>query len=195
MVFPLVMYGCESWAHLKKGWAPKNWCFEIVLLEYTLESRLDCKDIKQVYPKKNQSWIFIGRTDAETEAPIFWPPNEQSQLIGKDPDAGKGWGQEKKGMTKDEMVRWHHQLNGHEFVWTLGDSEGQGSLVCCSSWGHKVSDMTEHLNNKNERLISLQYCDGFCRTSTWIIIRYTYVPVLLNSPSHLPPTSLPIPLL
>ena len=176
----------------RKGWVPKNWCFGIVLLEYTLESHLDSKEIKPVHPKENQSWIFIGRTDAETEAPIFGPPDEQSQLIGKDLDAGKCWGQEKKGMTKDEMVGGHHQLNGHEFVWTLGDSEGQGSLVCCGSWGYKESDMTEQLNNKNERLISLLYCDGFCHTSTWIIIRYTYVPVLLNSPSHVPPHPTPL---
>ena len=103
---------------------------------------LDSKKIKPVNPKGNQRWIFIGRTDAEAEAPILGPPDVKNWLIGKDPDAGKDWGQKEKGVTKDEMVRWHHQLNGHEFVQAPGDSEEQGSLVCCSSWGRKESDMT-----------------------------------------------------
>ena len=107
-----------------------------VVLEKTLESPLDCKEIKPVHPKGNQSWIFIGRTDAEAEAPVIWPPDAKSQLIiRKDPDAGKDWRQEEKGTTEDEMVGWHHWLNGREFEKTLGDSEGQGSLVCCSPWG------------------------------------------------------------
>ena len=134
MVFPVVMYGCESWT-IKEGWALKNWCFQIVVLEKTLESPLDCKGIKPVNPKGNQSWIFTGRTEAET--PILWPPNAKSQLTGKDPDAGKDWGQKEKGMIEDEMVGWHHQLNGHEVEQTPGDSVGQGSLVCCSPWGCK----------------------------------------------------------
>ena len=99
----------------KESWAPKNWCFWIVVLEKTLESPLDCKEIQPDHPKADQSLIFIGKTDAEAEAPIFWPPDEKSWLIGKDPDAGKDWRQEEKGMTEDEMVGWHHQLNGHEF--------------------------------------------------------------------------------
>ena len=111
-----------------------------MVLEKPLESFLDSKEIKPVNPKGNQPWIFIGRTDAEAEAPIFWPPDEKSQLIGKDPDAGKDWRQEEKGTTEDEMVGWQHQLNGHEFEQTLGDSERQGSLACCSPWGHKQSD-------------------------------------------------------
>ena len=103
---------------------------------------------KGVNPKGNQPWIFIGKTDAEAKAPILWPPDVKSQLTGKDPDAGKDWRQEEKGMTEDEMVGWHHQLNGHEFEQTLGDSERQGGLACCSSWGHKGLATTEQLNNK-----------------------------------------------
>ena len=110
------------------------------MLEKTLESPLDSKEIKPVNPKGNQPWIVIGRTDAE--APILWPPDVKSQLIGKDPDAEKDWSQEEKGTTEDEMVGWHHRLNGHEFEQTLGDSEGQESLVCCSPWGRKESDTT-----------------------------------------------------
>ena len=119
----------------------------MVVLEKTLESPLDCKEIKPVSPKGNQPGIFIGRTDAEAEAPVLWPPYAKSQLIGKDPDGGKDWGQEEKGMTEDEMTGWHHWLNGHVFVQTLGDGEGQGSLVCCSAWGHKESNTIERLNN------------------------------------------------
>ena len=128
----------------KEGWTSKNWCTQIVVLEKTLESPLDCKEIKPVNPKGNQPWIFIGRTDAE--APILWPPDAKSWLIGKDPDAGKDWRQEEKGVTEDEMVGWHQWLTGHEIEQSPGDSEGQGSLACCSSWGHKESDMTEWLN-------------------------------------------------
>ena len=116
--------------------------FWTVMLEKTLESPLDFKEIKLVNPKGNQSWIFIGRTDAEAEAPTLWPPDVKSQLIRKDSDAGKDWEQEEKGATEDEMVGWHHWLNGHEFEQTPGDSEGQGSLACCSSWDHKVLDTT-----------------------------------------------------
>ena len=122
----------------KEGWALKNWCFE---------SLLDCKEIKSVNPKGNQSWIFIGGTVAETEASIVWPPDAKSQLIGKDPNAGKDWRQEEKGRTEDEIVGWYHPLNGHEFEQVLRDGEGQGSLACCSPWGGKESDMTEQMNN------------------------------------------------
>ena len=111
MVFPVVMYGCESWT--KK--APKNWCFWTMVLEKTLENPLDCKEIQPVHPKGDQSWVFIGRTDAEGETPILWPPHAKSWLTGKDPDAGRDWGQEEKGMTEDELFGWHHSLNGHEF--------------------------------------------------------------------------------
>ena len=112
MVFPVVTYGCEM--DYKESWAPKNWCFWTVVLK-TLESPLDFKEIQPVYPKGNQSWIFTGRTDVEAEAPVPWPPDAKSWLIWKDPDAGKDWGQEEKGMTEDEMVGWHHRFNGHEF--------------------------------------------------------------------------------
>ena len=132
----------------KEGWVPKNWCFWTVGLEKTLESPLDCKEIKQVNPKGNQPWIVSGRTEAEAEAPIFWPPDAKSQLIRKDPDVGKDWRQEEKGMTKDETVGLHYQFNGHEFEQALGDGEGQGSLAHCSPRGHKASDTTEQPNNK-----------------------------------------------
>ena len=134
---PVVMYRWESWT-IKKGWAPKNLCFQISVLKQTLENLLNCKEIKPVNPKGNQPWIFLGRTDAEAEAPIFSPPNVKSQLTGKDPDAGKNLRQEENGTIEGEMVGWHHQLNGHEFEQTLGESEGQGSLVCCSPWGCRV---------------------------------------------------------
>ena len=134
----------------KEGWVPKNWCFQTVVLENTLESPLDSKEIKPVNPKGNQSWIFIGRTDAE--ASLLWPPDAKSQLIRKDLDTGNNWGQENKGVTEDETVGWHYRLNGHEFEQTPGDGEGQGGLVCCSPWGCKELDMTEPPNNKGSLL-------------------------------------------
>ena len=124
----------------------KNWCFWIVVLEKTLESPLDCKEIQPVHPKGDQSWVFIGRTDVEAETTIFWPPEAKSWLIWKDPDAGENWGQKEKGTTEDEMVGWHHRLNGHGFGWTPGVGDGQGGLACCSPWGHRESDTTEWLN-------------------------------------------------
>ena len=125
----------EGWVPKKEAQEPKNWCFWTVVLEETLESPLDCKENKPVNPKGNQTWIFTGRTDAEAEASILWLPDSKNWVIGIDSDAGKDWGQEEKGMTEDEMVGGHHWLNGHEFEQTLGDNEGQGSLVCCSPWG------------------------------------------------------------
>ena len=126
----------------KEGWALKNWCFWTVVLEKTPESPLDCKEIKPVHPKGNQPWIFIGRTDATAEAPILWPPDVKSQLNGKDPDAGKDWSQEDKGATEDEMVGWHHQLNGPKFEQAPEDGERQESMARYSSWDHKESDTT-----------------------------------------------------
>ena len=120
-----------------------------MLLEKTLESPLDCKEIQPVNPKANQSWELIRKTDAEAEAPILWPPDVKSWLIGKDPDAGKDWRQEEEGMTEDEMVAWHHWLNGHDFEQAPGDSEGQGSLACYSAWGRTELDTMEQLNNNN----------------------------------------------
>ena len=122
----------------KEGWVLKKWCFQIVVLEKTLESPLDCKEIKPINPKRNPPWIFFGRNDAKAETPVLWPPYAKSWLIWKDPDVGKDCGQEEKGTTEDKMVGWHHWLNGHEFEQTLVASEGQGSLVFWSSWGHKV---------------------------------------------------------
>ena len=131
----------------KEAWAPTNWYFLIVVLKNTLESSLDSKEIKLAYLKGNQPWIFIGRTDAETKAPRLWPPGVKSLHIGKDSDAGKDWKQKEKWEAEDKMVREHHQLNGQEFEQSPGDSEGQGSLVCCSPWSRKEKDMTERMNN------------------------------------------------
>ena len=142
ILFPVVTYGCESWTIKKAelmlsncGAGKDSW------------SPLDCKKIKPVNPNRNEPWIFIGMTDAE--APILCLPDAKNWLIGKDPDAGKDWGQEEKGATEDEISGWHHQLNGHEFEQTLGDGKGQGSLACCSPWSPKELDTTEQLNNKN----------------------------------------------
>ena len=131
----------------EEGYVLKNWCFWTVVLDKTLGNPLDCKEIKPVNPRGNQSWIFIGKTDAEAEVPILWPPDVKNWLIGKDPDAGKDWGQEKK-MIEDEMVGWYHWFNGHELEQTPGDSEGQESLVCYNPWGCKEFNTTEWLNNK-----------------------------------------------
>ena len=135
------IFAVKQWS-----WAPKNWCFWTVVLEKTLESPLDCKEIQPVHPKRDQPWVFIGRTDANAETPILWPPHARSWLIGKDSDAGRDWGQEEKGTTEDEMAGWHHWLDGREFEWTPGVGDGQGGLVCFDSWGRKESDTTERLN-------------------------------------------------
>ena len=132
----------------KEGWMPKNWCFWTVVLEKTLESPLEVKEIKPVHPKGNQPWIFIGRTFAE--ALILWPLDAKSWLIGKVPDSGKDWGQEENGVTEDEMSGWYHWHNGHEFEQTQGHREGQGRLVCCIPLGRKESDTTYPLNNNNK---------------------------------------------
>ena len=138
----------------KEGCVLKNWCFWIVVLEISLESPLQSKEIKPVNPKGDQPWLFIGRTDAEAEAPILWPHDANIRLIGKDLEAGRDWRQEENGMIEDEMVGWHHWPNGHEFQQTQGASEGQGSLMCYSPWGCKESDTTEQLNNNK----SGDYC-------------------------------------
>ena len=137
----------EMWdLDYKESWAVKNWCVWTVVLEKTLESPLDCQEIQQVHPKWEQSWVFIGMTEFEAESPIRRPPDAKSWLIWKDPDAGKNWGQEEKGVTVDEMVGWHHRLDGHVFGWTPGVGDGQGVLACCSSWSCKELDMIERLN-------------------------------------------------
>ena len=130
----------------RESWVLKNSHFWTVVLEKTVDSPLDCKDTQPVHPKGSQSWIFIGRTDVEAETPILWPLDGKSWLIWKDSDAGKDWGWEEKGTTEDEMVGWHHQLDGHGFGWTLGVGDGPGGLACCSSWSRKESDVTERLN-------------------------------------------------
>ena len=129
--------------YYKESWVLKNWCFWTVVLEKTLESPLDCKEIQPVHLKGDPAWVFIGRADVEAETPILWPPDVKTWLIRKDPDAGRDWGQEEKGMN---MVGWHHQLNGHGSGWTPGVGDGQGGLACCGSWGRKESDTTEWLN-------------------------------------------------
>ena len=126
----------------KESWVLKNWCFKTVVLAKTLEHPLDCKEIKPVHPKGNQSQIFIGRTNAKAETLILCSPDAENWLIWKDPDAGKDWRQEEKGTTKNEMAGWHHQLDGHEFEQAPGVGDGQGSLACCSPWGRKLSDWT-----------------------------------------------------
>ena len=139
MVFQ-VMMDCEE------SWALKYWCFWTMMLEKTLRSPLDCKEIQPVHPKGVQFWVFFGRTDAKAETPILWLLHAKTWLIGKDSDAGRDWGQEEKRTTEDEMAGWHHRLDGHEFGWTPGAGNGRGGLACCDSWGHKELDMTEWLN-------------------------------------------------
>ena len=140
----------------KESWAPANWCFWIGELEKILESPLDCKEIQPVHPKGDQSWVFIGRIDVEAETPVLWLPHTKSWFIWKDPDVGKDWRQEENETTEDEMVRWPHQLNGHEFGWTPGVDK-QGGLACCGSWGRKKSDTTEQLNWTNDGQPHIRY--------------------------------------
>ena len=157
----------------KESLALKNWCFWTLVLEKILESPLDCKEIQPVHPKGDQSWVFIGRTDAEAEAPILWPPDVKSWLIGKDPNAGKDWKQE-KGTTEDEMVGWHHQLGGHEFEQTPGAGDGQGSLECCSPWGHSVGqDWVTKLNCT--RSLTNVYWRFWCLADSFLSIPNCYL--------------------
>ena len=130
----------------EESWVLKNWCFWTVVLEKTLESPFDCKEIQPVHFKGDQPWVFFGRNDAKAETPVLWPPHAKSWLIGKDSDAGRDWGQEEKEMTEDEMAGWHHRLDGCEFEWTPEVGDGQGGLACCGSGGDKESDKTEQLN-------------------------------------------------
>ena len=142
IVFPVVVYGCESWT-VKKA---ECRCFWTVVLEKTLKSPLGCKTIQPVHSKGDQPWVFFERNDAKAETPVLWPPHGKSWLIGKDSDDGRDWGQEEKGTTEDEMAGWHHRLDGPEFEWTPGVGDGQGGLACCNSRGHKELDKTEQLN-------------------------------------------------
>ena len=152
MVFPVVMYGCESWT-IKKAEHWRIAAFEL----WCWRRPLDCKEIKPVHPKGNQSWIFTGETDAEAEAPVLWPPDEKSQIIGKDPDAGRGWSQEEKGATEGKMVGWHHQFKGHECERAPGYGEGHRSLACCSAWGLRAKhDWVTEM----KWTVSFYVCDG-----------------------------------
>ena len=145
----------------EEGWVLTNWYFWTVVLEKTLESPLDCKEIRPVHSEGDQLWDFFGRNDAKAETAVLWPPHVKSWVIGKDSDAGWDWGQEEKGTTEDEMAGWHHRLNGCESEWTPGVGDGQGGLVCCDSWSRKESDMTERLNrteNNNNNNFLNRYC-------------------------------------
>ena len=142
----------------EENWVPKNWCFWTVVLEKTLESPLDCKEIQPVHSEGDQPGDFVGRTDAKAETPVLWPPHAKSWLTGKDSDAGRDWGQEEKGTTEDEMTGWHHWLDGRESEWTPGVCDGQGGLVCCDSWGRKESDTTECLNWTALRMNNKELC-------------------------------------
>ena len=144
MVFPVVMYGCENWT-IKRAELQRIDAFDLWYWR-RLQRVLDCKEIQPVHPKGDQSWMFTGRTNVEAETPILWPPDAKCWLTWKDPDAGKNWGQKEKGTIEDEMVGWHHWLNGHLFGWTPGVADGQRGLACCGSWGHKELDMNEQLN-------------------------------------------------
>ena len=165
----------------KEGWASKNWCFWPAVLEKTLESPLDCKEIKPVHPKGNQSWIFIGRTDAEAEAPILWPLDLKNWFIGKDPDAGKEWRQEEKGTIEDEMVGWHYLLDGHDFEQALGVGDGRGSLACFSPWCQRVRyDWATELNcmgDLSPHLFILVQSHEINFT-LWVTIQYGFILLL-----------------
>ena len=178
----------------EEGWVPKNWCFWTVVLEKTLESSLDCKEVQPVRSEGDQPWDFFGRNDAKAETPVLWTPHAKSWLIGKDSDAGRDWGQEEKGTTEDEMAEWHHWLDGHESGWTPGVDDGQGGLGCCVSWGHKESDTTERLNwtELNWYLYSFLY--GFCVSITgfWFMVTMVFISdciifkiISFKSPNHL----------
>ena len=156
----------------EESWVLKNWCFWPVVLEKTLESPLDCKEIQPVPSKGDQSWVFFGRTDVEAETPILWPPHVKSWLIGKDSDAGRNWGQEKKGMTEDEMAGWHHRLNADESEWTLGVGDGQAGLACCMGSQRVGHDWVTELNWLAKRSVDKAVCMSLhiispCFSSGW----------------------------
>ena len=153
----------------EEGWAPKNWCFWTVVLEKTLESPFDCKEIQPVHSEGDQPWDFFGRYNAKAETPVLWPPHEQSWLIGINSDAGRDWGQEEKGTTKDEMAGWHHRLDGRESEWTPGVGDEQGGLACCDSWGCKESDMTEQLNWTMNRTPKFNRVQFFKSLILWLV--------------------------
>ena len=154
----------------EESWAPKNWCFWSVVLEKTLESPSDCKEIQPVHSKGYQSWVFFGRNDAKDETPVLWPPHAKIWLIGKDFHAGRYWGQEEKGTTEDKMAGWHHRFDGHELEWTPGVGDRHGGLACCNSWGRKESDIverlnwTEHIYMKSRKMVLMElFSEQQCR--------------------------------
>ena len=166
----------------EESWALKNWCFWTVVLEKTLECPLDCKEIQPVHHKGDQSWVFIGKTDAKAETPISWPPHAKRWLIGKDSDAGRDWGQEEKVTTKDEMAGWHHRLDAHKFRWTPGFGDGQGGLACCYSCGRRKSDTTERLT----WTYTITYCElAWYKNHTWTVVKQklvlAFAPLKFNS--------------
>ena len=187
----------------KESWALKYWCFRTVVLEKTLESPLDCKEIQPVHSEGDQSWVFFGRNDAIAETPVVRPPHVKSWLIGKDSVAGRGWGQKEKGMTEDEMAGWHHWLDGHEFEWPQGDGDEQQGLACCDSWVCKESNMTERLNwewlgssvehlfmylsaiwdNIYSFLFFIFWLIIFCSSVLWVYIIWIWTPYQYISPS------------
>ena len=172
MLFPVVKYGCESWT-IKQAKRPRIDASELWCWRRLLKVPWTARRCNQSH-SKDQSWVFIGRTDVEAETPILWPPHVKSWLIRKDSDAGKDWRQE-KGTTEDEIVGWHHWLDGHEFEWTLGIGDGQGGLACCDSWGRKESDATEWLNRTDggfipsfSRNLHTVFHSGYINISTYI---------------------------
>ena len=153
----------------EESWAPKNWCFWSVVFEKTLESPLDCKEIQPVHSEGDQLWVFFGRNDAKAETPILWPTHAKSWLFGKDPDAGRDWRQEEKGITVDEMAGWHHLLDGHEFEETLGVGDIQGGLECCNSWGHRVGHNWETELNWTELNWATELTDEILKINGLVI--------------------------
>ena len=162
----LLIAKCTKVLDCEESWVPKNGCFWTVVLEKTLESPMDCKEIQPVHSNRDQSWVFFGTNDAQAETPVLWPPHAKSWLIGKDSDAGRDWGQEEKGTIEDEMARWHHRLKGCESEWTPGVGDGQGGLACCDSW---VAKSQTRLSNRTELHWMVDEGWILARCSIWIV--------------------------
>ena len=170
----------------EEGWVPKNWCFWTVLLEKTLESPLDYKEIQPVHSEGDQRWDFFGRNDAKAETPVLWPPHAKSWLIGEDSDAGRDWGQEEKGMTEDEMAAWHHGLDGRESEWTPGDGDGQGGLTCCDSCGRKESDTTKGLKRTElNKQISTNLLKHYIYILVTVKMKLLFISIITDVDCHL----------
>ena len=165
----------------EEGWTPNNWCFWTAVLEKTLESPLDCKEIHPAHSEEDQPWDFFGRNDAIAETPVLCPPHAKSWLIGKDSDAGRHWGQEEKGMTEDKMAGWHPWLDGHESEWTPGVGDGQGGLVCCDSWGRRFGHNWVNWTELKERSkILLQYVTMYRTPDTQQRVIWSYMSIVLR---------------